>query len=132
MIISLPEFHTHFARVNGMYKDIKFQYNLLKIATCPAFYGEKIYFNSHGFNHLIRKGRTPRKPGDVQRRLFLLKYVETIIKTCGYYSEYKFVMKNNIKIRFWSLVKVINSRTVTVIIRQIQDGRKHFYSIFDR
>ena len=37
-------------------KKAKKEYKKIGHVECPAFRGEKVYFNNDGFNHLVRKG----------------------------------------------------------------------------
>jgi len=101
---------------------------------CPAFGGEKIIFNKYGFNHLIRKGRIPRDSNEQMIRLGLLPHAAKIIRSATKYDAYrkedKSIGKNVSFAHFWSLTDPVKQTRITVIVRQLQCGKKHFFSIF--
>lgn len=110
--------------------------------TCPAFQGYKIHFTSEGFNHLIFKGDRKERDKDVQIMKFKLfpKAVE-IIRMSTTHQEYNeeliTILKKKHKktvyestlAKYWGLVAIIDSFRVKVIIRQIGNGQKHFWSV---
>jgi len=105
------------------YKDIRY-------IECPAFSNEKIYFNKHGFNHLIRKGFIPRTKEEQIKRLSLLPLSKAIIINSKKYSRYLKKEDKHPIAYFWSLISNNSNVSVTVIVRQLDGGYKHFYSIF--
>lgn len=109
-------------------KKAKEEYRKIGYVECPAFDNEKVYFNRHGFRHLIRKGKKLREIDEQIERIKLLKYAQLIIENS---YEFKDFNKNNFRdtADFWSLVYYINKTKITVIIRQIKGGHKHFFSI---
>ncbi len=109
-------------------KKARDEYRKIGYVECPAFDGEKVYFNRYGFRHLIRKGKKLREIDEQLERLALLKHAEAIIRNSRNFKDFN---KNNIgeSADFWSLVHYINKTKITVIIRQIKGGHKHFFSI---
>lgn len=108
---------------------------------CPAFSNELISFSRAGFNHLIRKGRISRTKNEQKRRFVLVPYIEKIITNPDskiFYREKIVKYKANrhgekifikSKAQFWAFEKVIQSCRIKVIIRQLSNGNKHFFSV---
>lgn len=109
-------------------KDLVFKYKVfyktLNTIECNALGKEKIYFNNKGFNHLIRKGRFPRSYEEQKYRLSLLKFLNDVI-TKGILIETRVVSK---ELSFWA----IKYKDITVIVRQLGNKSKHFFSIFSK
>ena len=99
-------------------------YDTLRNTKCSALNNEEIHFNNNGFNHLVRKGRFPRSYDEQRRRFLLLKFVEEVIIK-GQVTEKRHFGSVSC---FWA----IKFKKITVIIRQIGDGPKHFFSIFSK
>lgn len=108
---------------------------------CPALDDEMVVFNSAGFNHLVRKGRIPRPRNEQKRRFVLLEYAEQIIKnpradiefrqseikyTVDRYGEE--VLMTSVA-KFWTFAQTIDGCVIKVVIRQIEDKQKIFFSI---
>lgn len=107
----------------------------------PALNREYVAFTSEGFSHLIRKGRIPRPRNEQKRRFALIPYAEKIIKNpkavilyrmteVKYYADRygEKVLITSIA-HFWTFVDKINGGTIKVVIRQLNQGKKHFFSI---
>lgn len=107
----------------------------------PALNGEYVAFNNEGFNHLVRKGRIPRTRNEQKRRFILLPYAEQIIKNpkatilyrsneIKYYSNRhgeKILLTSTAY--FWTFVQTVNNCQIKVVVRQLDKGQKHFFSI---
>ncbi len=108
---------------------------------CPALNNENISFSRLGFNHLVRKGRIPRTRNEQKRRFVLLPYTEKIIKNPkANISFLQKTVKNKVdrhgeKIlvestaSFWTFIERVNSCKIKVVIRQLNHGDKHFFSV---
>lgn len=107
-------------------KKYKEEYYSIGIIICPVLNNEKIYFNNHGFNHLIRKMGVKRFSWDAKRRFKILKYAKIIIEDTPVQFEYK-----KDKYEFWALTQMIDRKKIKVILRRVNNGRIHFYSIFE-
>ena len=59
------------AQVRRVIKSYKKRYYSIGFIICPALKNEKVYFNNHGFNHLIRKRGVRRSCKDIKSRLGL-------------------------------------------------------------
>lgn len=114
-------------------KEILRDYKCVGPLACPALDNELIYFTKDGFNHLIRKGRKLREQYEQHERLALFQYVPSIIESSRMYILHRVHSKNSINkssAQFWSLENKIQGEVVVVIIRQINSGTKHFFSVF--
>ena len=104
-------------------------YSRIGSIACPAFDGELIYFNKHGFNHLLRKGRKFRDPEEQFRRLMLLRYAPYIISQSHTFSDYKENHVDSQPAYFWTLHRYVHGASIWIVIRKLNCGRKHFFSI---
>jgi hypothetical protein len=96
---------------------------------CPVL-KEYIDFNKAGFRHLVRKKGILRSHKEQKRRFTLLAYAEEIIGDPQAQYSYEETFKEAIIARFWSFAATKNDFMVTVIIRQLKNGKKHFFSIY--
>lgn len=117
-------------------------YNQKEHVRCPALDNEIVHFTSEGFNHLVYKGDRSERDKSVQILKFNLfsKAIE-IIAISTTHQEYDEGMKNIKKkkhkriifesatVKYWGLVAIIRSTRVKVIIRQVGNGQKHFWSV---
>lgn len=110
------------------------EYKKIRYVECPAFANEKVYFNQDGFRHLIRKGKKLREIKDQVKRLNLLKYVSKVISESKKFKDYnknKPINPSEVhnEANFWSLIKIHDNIKIIVIVRQIKDNNKHFFSV---
>lgn len=108
---------------------------------CPALGDEYVFFTSAGFDHILRKGRIPRTRNEQKRRFTLIPYVENIIKNPTAKIIYrKLDVKEKVNrhgekvliesvAHFWTLEEKINDCVVKVVIRQLANKDKHFFSV---
>jgi hypothetical protein len=82
---------------------------------------ELVFFNAHGFNHLIAKRGIPRTISEQIYKLSLLSFVVHVI------SEP--VRINNKRVGYISLEKEIGERTIKVILKQNSSGKLMFWSV---
>lgn len=110
------------------------KYRSIGSVNCPAFSGEPVFFGRSGFYHLIRKGRKLRENEVQLSRLDLLRFAPYILAIIRSYEKYTLIEESNSsqnKIRFWSFVRYgLLERSITVVVRQIGNRAKEFYSIF--
>lgn len=102
---------------------------------------ERVAFNSEGFNHLLYKKGGERNKSDQITKFKILPIAKEIVAIATTYQEYdegiaqvqrkRFKRKINesATVRYWGLVAIIRNCRVKVIIRQVGDGQKHFYSV---
>lgn len=108
---------------------------------CPALGDEYVFFTSAGFNHILRKGRIPRTRNEQKRRFTLIPYVEEIIKNPAAKIIYR---KTEVKEKvnrhgekvliesmahFWTFVDKIDDCAIKVVIRQLENKNKYFFSV---
>ena len=109
----------------------------------PALDNQYIFFNNTGFNHLIRK-LSIRSRNEQKRRFLLLPKVESILKNpkaiVVYRKEEKKILIKRKKVKvlkesiihYWTFVHFTDSKRIKVVIRQINNGSKNFYSVMDK
>ncbi len=114
------------ARGAARAKEAKEFYATIGSVLCPVLGGETVVFNMAGFRHLTRKGGMRRSKKDQERRFALLPYASSIIS----YPHTSVISKSAGNATFWILQAERDERIVTVVIRQLIGGRKHFFSIF--
>jgi hypothetical protein len=99
---------------------------------CAAL-GDYVTFNSAGFRHLIRRDRRWRPHNDQKRRFLILPYAESIITAANVKVICRVGENASGKvIKFWAITGLRDCRKITVIIRQVGAGKKHFFSIYDQ
>lgn len=108
---------------------------------CPAL-GDHIAFNSIGFRHLIRKNGFPRKQSEQRRRFALLPFAEEILKNpsaviLNAKQNAKHSVDNhgkkqakNVGAAFWVFSDNRNGESIKIVVRQLDRGQKHFFSIY--
>lgn len=117
-------------------------YSQREYIRCPALNNEIVHFTSEGFNHLIYKGDRSERDKSVQILKFnLFPRALEIIGLSTTYQEYDEGIKNVKKkkhkrtviesatVKYWGLAAIIRNTRVKVIIRQIGNGQKHFWSV---
>ena len=132
--ISDEKFNKKKSEAENYYKNIREIY-------CPYF-REKIVFNAKGWEHLkFKTYRHARTRNDQYIRFKLLHLVPEIIKNShtvqgiwttkklefmNINSRWENIMKN---VTFWEFIAVIEEVRVRIIIKQIEEGVKYFWSI---
>lgn len=118
-------------------------YKKIGIVLSPALGNQFVSFNNIGFNHLIRK-LSLRSRNEQKKRFLLLPKVEFIIKNpkavVVYRREEKKILikikeartlKESV-VHYWTFVYFTGSKRIKVVIRQVNNGSKHFYSVMDK
>lgn len=90
---------------------------------CPAFGNEIINIGHEGWDHTITAVR--RTKMDVLSRLFCLERAKFILETATVFQDYRKVKD----LDFWVFESVVDNTKVKVVIRSINNGPKHFYSV---
>ena len=97
---------------------------------CPAFPNETIIFNAKGINHLIYKGsRSRREKSRILTNIRLLPEAIKILQLMPFAQEENSYIRDKVNYRFWIFEAVIENRRIKVIVRQVGNGRKHFWSV---
>lgn len=101
-----------------------------KEISCPAFPEEKIIFNSKGLNHLFYEGSMKARPiKEAETRISLLPRALRVLKKMTFWQEERTIHHKNKIIHYWSLEAVIDERRIKIIIRQLGNGKKCFWSV---
>ena len=109
---------------------------------CPAFNNDFVHFNAEGFNHLVYKRKRRERKKEVQIMKFkLLQKAKNIVEIATTYQEYdesltnvrkkkrKKTISESATARYWGLIAIIKGIKVKVIVRQVGNGQKHFWSV---
>ena len=114
-------------------KKAKEEYYKIDRVNCPAFNNEGVFFTSSGFNHLQRKNRKLRDKNIQIRRISLCYYAPGILKRATQFlTHYTDVDARRTRVDFWSLEGKVNGINLVVIVRQIDNHSKHFFSVFEK
>lgn len=103
-----------------------------KFVKCPAFPKDKVVFNSKGLSHLFYKGSQKiftRGNDETKVRVSLLPRALEVLKVMPLAQEESVLEIHGKKIKYWSFEAVVDDRRVKVIVRQIGNGKKHFWSV---
>jgi hypothetical protein len=127
---------------NSLREDTESFYKKIQAIRCPALHGELVHFTSEGFNHLLFKGnRHERSKNDQITKFKLLSKAKAIIEISTTYQEYdeslatvrkkrfKRIVEESTTVKYWGLVAIIVNFRVKVIVRQVGNGQKHFWSV---
>ncbi|MEK7127885.1 MAG: hypothetical protein AAB838_04155 [Patescibacteria group bacterium] len=105
-------------------------FNDTKEISCPAFTGEAILFNAKGINHLLYKGnRSKRDISRIQTNIRLLPRAIKVLRLMPFFQEESFYEKDKILFKYWAFEAVVEERRVKVVVRQIGNGQKVFWSV---
>lgn len=105
---------------------------------CPALGMAGVYFNKHGFEHLLIKEGKLRKKPDQARKIHLSQKAPEILEASTVWSKYTKNTRTNRRgevvsiAEFWEFSREYPNRIVTVIVRKINAGEHHFFSIKDK
>lgn len=106
------------------------KYKKLGFVICPAFNCEEIYFNHYGLHHLIYKGDKLRTKDEIMKRFTLIPFVQNILKKIKSVNNEEKRIKEQSIAYFWTIKHQVHSGLrVRVIIRRLNNGTLHFYSI---
>ena len=117
------------------------KYKSVGAVQCPYF-NEAVHFGNAGFLHLLYKHeRRPRLLKDKLRRFALIDKAISVLKISKTLQEYvvtkEFVrtsvnsrIENRLlEMRYYAFIAIIDlSHRIKVVVREIEGGKKHFYS----
>jgi len=122
---------------------VKKLYSETRAVRCPYF-NEDVVFSPEGYRHLLYKGRDNEKRRDKRSRFMRLKLFRLapellcLTKTVQeYFSTSHFVpIKHHKKkekvlrhVEYWGFVAILKERRIKVIVRQVHNGPKQFWSL---
>lgn len=123
-------------------KNIKEFYKNLGSLWCPAL-DDHVTFANDGLRHLVRKNGKRRTKHEQARRFSLLPHAKEIIQdntvkviheesmTARLVKRHGAAILTQSHANFWTLTKDYGSTAITIVIRQIENKEKHFFSIYD-
>ena len=119
----------------------KAEYSSIGCVFCPYFQ-EEIVFNSEGFKHIRYRSKYKERHFKVQKiRYHLLGFAPKLLKTTSTLQEYELrVKKVKVKInkqksyilkkvQYFGFIGIIEGCKVKVVVRQLGNGKKHFWSV---
>jgi hypothetical protein len=104
---------------------------------------EEISFNRVGFQHLVWKGGKQRSYLEQMRRFALIADVVKVIEDpssqiierkevrCFQARRHGIKTVSEHTIRYWAFRGDIRGKNIRAIIRQVDNGKKHFFSVFE-
>jgi len=104
-------------------------YYLIGFLMCPSLGNKLIYFNSDGFRHFTKKGKTRRTEYEQMRRFRLIPYIRRVITSNEtVVEEHRVILKTE----YTSLIYMVDSKYyIKIVVRKVLDGRISFVSIMD-
>jgi len=104
-----------------------------KSVVCPAFPKEKVIFNSRGLSHLFYKGaskRSLRPIKEIETRVNLLPSAYKVLHLMPLLQEESTLIDHEGKVCiYFAFEAVVDNRRIKVIVRQVGNGQKHFWSV---
>ncbi|MGC9598826.1 MAG: hypothetical protein ABSE18_00355 [Minisyncoccia bacterium] len=122
-------------------QNAKLLYLKLGRVWCPTL-KDFVIFNSIGFRHLMRKRGKRRREDEQMRRFALLVHAKNIVadpKATFIHREKETFMVSKwhgkkagktTKADFWAIKSQRTNHSVTLLVRQLKKGQKHFFSIY--
>ena len=96
---------------------------------CPYFH-EYVHFNNEGIHHITyRDWHSPRPKPDQYVRLKLLYLAPAIVSLSQTLQDYGTKIVNNKIVKYYIFTALLNTMATKVVIRQVGNGSKHFFSI---
>ena len=115
-------------------------YHSIGGVSCPALNGEEVSFNRKGIDHILYKAA--RSHQQIIERLSYLRYVVEMLTDPDAKTDFRFVKEKtylkkhgqhqlcDVEAKYWSFRKIVHATLVVkVLVRQVENGKKHFYSI---
>lgn len=117
-------------------------YNKIGRVAAPVFDNELVHFTSEGFNHLVYKdARTERSKETQVMKFRLLGNALKLVKLATTFQEYEesikeftvqqFKKRGRVSkvVKYLGLIAIMGTWKIKVIIRQVGNGHKHFWSV---
>ena len=109
--------------------EIKSFFNKIKQVKSPAL-AEIVYFNAKGMNHLLyKKNRNSRSKDRIKTNFILLPRAIQLLEKSTFWQEESYYVRDGDRYFFWAFEAVIDGRRIKVIVRQVNSGKKHFWSV---
>ncbi len=107
--------------------EARLRYNKIGFIKCSALAGQLVYFNNRGFKHILRKKGITRTRKQIYVRISLIESAVQIITKSKRANGYREMTVEGKVTRFWQIEE--SHRNIRVVIRQIDTGRLHFFSV---
>jgi hypothetical protein len=105
------------------------RYGIMRHIRCPAFNYEMIHFTDKGFKHLMYKNGIPRSKNEQAKRMRLIPRARIILEKSNEYNEFREIRQMNSIIRFWAFEQIVGTKSIRVVVRQINTEPRHFFSV---
>lgn len=108
------------------------EYKKVGEVECPAFPGERVVFNAKGFSHLMYQGSGKEKSRPEKESLTRVSLIPRAVKLLKIMplaqeeSEYEVEGK---RCKYWAFEAVVDDKRIKVVVRQLGNGKKHFWSV---
>ncbi len=99
---------------------------------CSAFAGEKVVFNAKGFSHLMYQGsgkEKSRPEKESQTRVGLIPRAVKLLQMMPLPQEESEYEVEGKKYKYWAFEAVVGDKRIKVVVRQVGNGKKHFWSV---
>jgi hypothetical protein len=90
-----------------------------------------VVFNNIGFRHLIRKAKVRTRKEQMKRFALLYEAPEVLRDPNATVVSYRIDENKNLPVQYWAIQREKNGAKIKVIVRQVGNGKKHFYSVMD-
>ena len=107
----------------------KAEYNKIGNISCPVFGNDPVYFNKHGFNHLLRKGKKYRPRDEQIKRIHLLPSAVYILRRAQEIRGYRSNTVDDVSADFWTIRGIHDGSRIRVILRRLGNSKLHFFSV---
>jgi hypothetical protein len=117
-------------------KRTRAEYQKIAPVRCPALGNEFVFFNKHGFNHLLYKKRIIRSEKEQKRRLELVLFAPEVLIKAQSIHKYEQIPRDKSVAQFWNVQGNItfgeDKKIIHVIICKLNNGRIRFLSVYDK
>ncbi len=99
---------------------------------CPAFPGEKVFFNSKGMSHLFYKDlkkTSSRNLKEVKTRVKLLPRAVKVLSLMPLIQEEREIERQKKIHYYYAFEAIVDGLRIKVIVKQVGNGQKHFWSV---
>ena len=106
-------------------KDFYFNIWAKNSPECPAFDGEVVYITRSGWEHIADDPEKSRM--DKLGRFCTFERAKALLETASHFQDY--IKSSDGRFEFWGINGVVDLVKVRVIVRSVNEGHKHFYSV---
>jgi hypothetical protein len=96
---------------------------------CPYFH-EYVHFNNKGIEHLLFRDKINKRPeSDQYIRMKLLYLAPAIVSLSQTIQDYGTKIVSGKIAKYYIFLAMLNTTSVKVVVRQVGNGSRHFFSI---